>query len=44
MSIKICKLCQAGVVLRNGEHWIVKSIVPAKITIKKCAAVPKVQS
>ena len=36
-----CKLCEQGVKLVGKEHWIVKSVVPAKITIKKCTAVEK---
>jgi len=36
---KRCKYCAAGnVANERGEHWIVKSIFPAKIDIRKCTA------
>lgn len=37
--MKKCKWCEQGVKLIDGEHWVVKSIVPAKINIVKCTAV-----
>lgn len=34
---KKCKYCAGGNVAdESGNHWIVKSIIPAKIMIKKC--------
>lgn len=36
-----CKLCAQGHKPSNGEHWIVKSVSPAKIVIKPCADAPK---
>lgn len=34
---KVCRYCLAGSEVNdNGEHWIVKSIWPAKITIIEC--------
>ena len=36
---KLCRYCRDGSVPKeNGEHWIVKSIIPAKIDIRKCEA------
>jgi hypothetical protein len=33
-----CKYCEAGHSPNdNGEHWMVKSIIPAHIDIAKCA-------
>jgi hypothetical protein len=32
-----CALCESGhIPNERGEHWIVKSIIPARITIKEC--------
>ena len=31
-----CRYCDEGNTPRNGEHWIVKSIIPARITVKPC--------
>jgi hypothetical protein len=37
---KLCRYCRDGnVPNEKGEHWIVKSIIPAKIDIRKCKAV-----
>lgn len=37
---KPCRYCLAGnVANENGEHWIVKSVIPARIDIRKCTAV-----
>lgn len=33
-----CKLCAQGVKLVGKEHWIVKSIIPARIKIVKCTS------
>lgn len=34
---KRCRWCLEGCpVTEKGDHWIVKSVIPAKITIKKC--------
>ena len=34
-----CRYCRDGhVPNEKGEHWIVKSIIPARIDIRKCAA------
>ncbi len=34
---KPCKYCFAGDIPRDdGNHWIVKSIIPARINIVKC--------
>lgn len=41
---KPCPHCAAGNQPRDGEHWIVKSISPAKITIKPCKAQPSLSS
>lgn len=38
---KYCRYCDQGERLTNGEHWIVKSIVPARIDIRTCAAYAK---
>jgi len=35
-KVKECPYCKAGNVPENGEHWIVKSISPARITVKPC--------
>jgi hypothetical protein len=38
---KPCRYCRDGnVPNEKGEHWIVKSIIPAKIDIRKCTAEP----
>jgi hypothetical protein len=42
MKRKTCRYCRAGYsVKENGEHWIVKSIIPARIDIRKCTAVER---
>ena len=33
-----CQLCKDGVKLVGKDHWIVKSIIPAKIKIVPCKA------
>jgi len=34
-----CRYCAAGNVANSdGEHWIVKSIIPARIDIRICTA------
>ncbi len=33
---KPCRYCAQGHEPKNGEHWIVKSIIPARIDIRKC--------
>lgn len=35
--MKPCKYCNQGLPVRNGEHWLVKSISPAHITVVKCS-------
>jgi len=43
---KRCKWCDQGIAVdKQGEHWVVKSIVPARITIVRCklALPPKVE-
>lgn len=40
-----CRYCRAGdTPNENGEHWIVKSILPARIDIRKCADGKRVMS
>lgn len=35
-----CRWCRDGnVANEKGKHWIVKSIIPAKIDIRECTAV-----
>jgi|HubBroStandDraft_6_1064221.scaffolds.fasta_scaffold72453_2 hypothetical protein len=34
-----CRYCAAGHVATDGEHWIVTSIIPARIDIRICTAV-----
>jgi hypothetical protein len=42
MKAKQCKYCATGHRPNaQGEHWIVKSIIPARITIRKCQAFEK---
>lgn len=36
---KPCKWCAQGIKLTGSDHWIVKSIVPARIDIKPCTAI-----
>lgn len=36
---KRCRWCDEGCGLIGDEHWIVTSIVPARMTIRKCNAV-----
>lgn len=31
-----CKHCETGVQLEGKDHWLVKSIVPARIKIVRC--------
>lgn len=32
-----CRYCAQGLVANDkGEHWIVKSIIPARIDIRRC--------
>lgn len=33
-----CRWCDEGAELVGSQHWIVKSIIPAKIVIKDCGA------
>lgn len=40
MKQKRCPLCEQGVKLIGDEHWIVKSIIPARITVKRCKLAP----
>ena len=41
-TTKKCKYCLTGnVANEDGEHWIVKSVIPAKIDIRKCTEVKK---
>lgn len=35
---KPCTYCEQGIELRGDEHWIVKSVTPARIDIRKCSA------
>jgi hypothetical protein len=42
MKAKVCKHCAAGNQPQNGEHWIVKSVVSARISVVMCAATPKI--
>ena len=35
-----CRYCANGVKLIDGDHWVVKSIIPARIDIVKCTATP----
>lgn len=40
-KIKECPYCKAGnTPNEKGDHWIVKSIMPAKINIRKCTTFP----
>lgn len=33
-----CKWCALGAERdKNGDHWIVRSVIPARMTIKKCS-------
>lgn len=35
-----CRYCRTGDVPRDdGNHWIVKSIAPSRIDIRKCTAI-----
>lgn len=36
---KPCRYCKAGNVANDGDHWIVKSIFPPAIDLRKCTAV-----
>jgi hypothetical protein len=36
---RACRYCAAGnVANEKGEHWIVKSVIPARIDIRRCTA------
>lgn len=35
---KRCKYCDQGIELKRGQHWIVQSIIPARIKIVTCKA------
>lgn len=35
-TVDRCKHCDAGLELRGKDHWIVQSIVPARIKIVRC--------
>lgn len=38
-KVRTCRYCAAGNVANaDGQHWIVKSIIPARIDIRRCAA------
>jgi hypothetical protein len=40
---KRCKWCDQGVRLNGTDHWIVKSIIPARIDIRPCAALAQAE-
>lgn len=39
-----CRYCDNGLVLRGNDHWIVKSIMPARINVVRCKDLPKAPS
>ena len=40
-----CRWCRFGSIPNEkGEHWIVKSIMPAKIDIRKCTAIDEARA
>jgi hypothetical protein len=41
MSDKKCRFCDAGDKLVGDNHWIVTSIIPAKIKLMRCEKLPK---
>jgi hypothetical protein len=36
--MKPCPYCMAGETPLNGEHWIVRSVASARLTVKPCSA------
>jgi|HubBroStandDraft_6_1064221.scaffolds.fasta_scaffold16178_12 hypothetical protein len=44
-KLRKCRYCAAGNVAKaDGQHWIVKSIVPARIDIRMCTAAAKAEA
>jgi hypothetical protein len=40
-KVRACRYCAAGNVPNGkGEHWIVKSVIPARLDIRRCTAAP----
>ena len=40
-KVKRCRYCADGNVPNDkGDHWIVKSVVPSKIDIRRCPTLP----